>query len=375
MFVTHLVDAMSNLINFDAQQGPSFDSTIVQALNNYDSNSIQAQQQQQQQQQAQAQQQQSQPQQQNNADSQFPIDPSIGDESKNDEAQLAQAAVQQSSTKAKNSQSQQDPNHQRLHRDANKVSKPRVNKPGQKFGAKKKSWVWNWFTQDPIDWNIATCSICNKPIKRLESDKGSPKKLGEHLKTHKIDRNSSIDKRNDIILNEHGNDNENGNQSNNSVESTRHFFNTINSTQSTYQRNEENSSSNQSNPQEKLLNNEKSDNNENLDDSIYNTKKFQNHVMKFLLDHKLPLSTVKSQSFRQIIHTLKPEVVADLNELNNFYPHLLEAIASGKHLDSDHVVNEVINVHVDDHGDVDVHDHNVDEQLHNGSLVGYDDIS
>lgn len=72
----------------------------------------------------------------------------------------------------------------------NPVAKKRKNRPGQKFGAKKKSWVWSWFIQDSQNHNVAACDLCGKIITRLESDKGSPKKLSEHLKTHKIEKDT-----------------------------------------------------------------------------------------------------------------------------------------------------------------------------------------
>ncbi|PVH13942.1 uncharacterized protein CXQ87_002061 [Candidozyma duobushaemuli] len=75
--------------------------------------------------------------------------------------------------------------------DDDKLSKrERKNRPGQKFGAKKKSWVWTWFVQDSRDPNVAVCDYCGKIITRQPSDKGSPKKLSEHLKTHKLSRDS-----------------------------------------------------------------------------------------------------------------------------------------------------------------------------------------
>lgn len=68
-----------------------------------------------------------------------------------------------------------------------KLSKrERKNRPGQKFGAKKKLWVWTWFVQDLLDPNVAVCDYCGKIITRQPSDKGLPKKLSEHLKTHKL---------------------------------------------------------------------------------------------------------------------------------------------------------------------------------------------
>lgn len=71
--------------------------------------------------------------------------------------------------------------------DDDKLSKrERKNRPGQKFGAKKKLWVWTWFVQDLRDPNVAVCDYCGKIITRQPSDKGLPKKLSEHLKTHKL---------------------------------------------------------------------------------------------------------------------------------------------------------------------------------------------
>ena len=68
----------------------------------------------------------------------------------------------------------------------NTHKRERKNRPGQKFGAKKKLWVWTWFVQDLRDPNVAVCDYCGKIITRMPSDKGSPKKLSEHLKTHKL---------------------------------------------------------------------------------------------------------------------------------------------------------------------------------------------
>lgn len=68
------------------------------------------------------------------------------------------------------------------------MKRERKNRPGQKFGAKKKSWVWTWFVQDLSDPNVAVCDYCGKIITRMPSDKGLPKKLSEHLKTHKLNK-------------------------------------------------------------------------------------------------------------------------------------------------------------------------------------------
>lgn len=72
--------------------------------------------------------------------------------------------------------------------EAKHVKKERKNRPGQKFGAKKKLWVWTWFVQDLGNPNMAVCDYCGKIITRQSSDKGLPKKLSEHLRTHKLSK-------------------------------------------------------------------------------------------------------------------------------------------------------------------------------------------
>jgi hypothetical protein len=63
------------------------------------------------------------------------------------------------------------------------------------------------------------------------------------------------------------------------------------------------------------------------------------------------------------VHTLKPEVLSDINELNNLYSSLLDIIGPGKSDDSDDVAADVNN---NQNVDVDHHD-NVDDQLHNST--------
>ncbi|CUS21407.1 LAQU0S03e01904g1_1 [Lachancea quebecensis] len=64
---------------------------------------------------------------------------------------------------------------------------PSASKPKpQQLGAKKRNWCWNWFAQDPNDKQVAVCDYCGRKVRRLKSDRGSPKKLLEHLHTHKI---------------------------------------------------------------------------------------------------------------------------------------------------------------------------------------------
>ncbi|SCW00166.1 LAFE_0B10902g1_1 [Lachancea fermentati] len=73
--------------------------------------------------------------------------------------------------------------HARAHPSAG-PSKPR--RTLHRIGAKKRNWCWNWFAQDEHDKNVAICDYCGRSVRRLKSDRGSPKKLLEHLHTHKI---------------------------------------------------------------------------------------------------------------------------------------------------------------------------------------------
>ncbi|ODV96595.1 hypothetical protein PACTADRAFT_32098 [Pachysolen tannophilus NRRL Y-2460] len=176
----------------------------------------------------------------------------------------------------------------------------RVNKPGQKFGAKKKSWVWNWFVQDHTDPNVAICDQCGKVIRRLPSDKGSPKKLSEHLRTHKIDKETVNPRRDQMI---------GGGPTNTG---TSNSLKTVNPGGLGHL------------PQH-LLN--------EFDVSPYSQIKFHKDIMKFLTDNKLPISVVKSSSFRQMVFTLRPESVEDLNELNNIYASLMEVLKNNENKD------------------------------------------
>lgn len=240
-----------------------------------------------------------------------------------------------------------------------KVTKPRVNKPGQKFGAKKKSWVWNWFIQDPHDCNLAVCDVCHKAITRLASDKGSPKKLGEHLRTHKILKTTENTTRDGSSLVIH------------SEEGQHHFFNTLNIAQETYKlqpmapappketEHEQHQSQQQQGQDSEVP--------QGLDTSPfekgpYTQSKFLKQVMRFVVDNKLPLSVVKSESFRQVVYTLKPGAILDLNELNHLYSQLL----NGEQQDPVHNVVDADHNGTDHgkHKDVDA---NVDDQLTNAS--------
>lgn len=352
---------MSNhLLNFDgSQQNTQIHKAIAEALDNFEP-SLQSQSS-------------------NNPDShdnrnnthhsydQVPIDPSISEaqheqEERDDQhhqrgldandaskatdvatQELAQAAVQQSNAKLKRS-IQQRPTEQK-----HKVTKPRVNKPGQRFGAKKKSWVWQWFTQDPLDHNVATCEFCGKVIKRLSSDKGSPKKLGEHLKTHKIDKDAVNNKR-DNFQNTLGPDpTPSGSHSaNNGTDSTR-YFSTINTTQQHFKDHQlsEEQVTDVVGPVHESGNYKGNDG--QLEESSYSQAKFQKDLMKFLVENKLPLSIVKSSSFKQIIYTLRPEAVNALSELNHLYTSLVDVLAAGKdHIQDNGNDDQNVEVQVED---------------------------
>ncbi|ODV61687.1 uncharacterized protein ASCRUDRAFT_85929 [Ascoidea rubescens DSM 1968] len=231
----------------------------------------------------------------------------------------------------------------------------RVNRPGQRFGAKKKSWVWNWFVQDPENPNIATCDECLKLIARLPSDKGSPKKLCEHLKTHKITKESMNPRRTVVNTGDFSNTLIN-NLTNNNLNNLNNTNNNLNNSSN----NNLNSLSNNNNNNLNLNNNNNNNNNNNIlshqnsniinnsnsyngplslgttsngntvidskefDNTEYTQMKFHKNIMKFLTENRLPIQIVKTQSFRQLIYTLRPDSVLDLNELNNLYSSLLQ---------------------------------------------------
>lgn len=187
-----------------------------------------------------------------------------------------------------------------------RVSKPRINKPGQKFGAKKKSWVWAWFIQDMNDNDIATCDVCNKPIKRLPSDKGSPKKLAEHLKTHKVDKESINPKRDSISIDQNNNE----------------FFQPV---QQPVQpvpsplQHEQTQHQHQHQHQHQQHQHQQSQEDLNGSNSFKKHSKFQKNLVSFLIENKLPLDIAKSSSFKTLILSLKPKTLDDLNNIDQLY--------------------------------------------------------
>lgn len=219
------------------------------------------------------------------------------------------------------------------------MKKERKNRPGQKFGAKKKSWVWSWFVQDSQDPNIAACDYCGKIITRLPSDKGSPKKLSEHLKTHKLTKDSINNSRpipidgNGITYAPNGMP----------LSYPPNFPSQPPPASNTTQIPEDND---EMNPRKRATLNKFKQRNQlnNIDTSLtsfgmnsnrrflsaefdnspYSSMKFHKHLMKFLTENKLSINVIKSHSFQQLIYDLRSDSVTELLELTGLYSSLLE---------------------------------------------------
>lgn len=242
--------------------------------------------------------------------------------------------------------------------------KERKNRPGHKFGAKKKSWVWTWFVQDSQDPNVAACDYCGKIITRLSSDKGSPKKLTEHLKTHKltqmsinnsrpipIDGNgityapngmpmsvepapdvsqvpirlsSHLHMRQDLSTPGRGHvlepqplshlapaHQDHGLIAANRVRHGKRYEQTAPLVPS------QAPSQNQAFGNRRFLS-------PDFDNSPYTAMKFHKHLMKFLTDNKLSINVIKSHSFQQLVYDLRSDSVTELLDLTNLYSSLLE---------------------------------------------------
>ncbi|EGW30945.1 uncharacterized protein SPAPADRAFT_142226 [Spathaspora passalidarum NRRL Y-27907] len=218
------------------------------------------------------------------------------------------------------------------------VKRPRQNKPGQKFGAKKKSWVWVWFVQDSTDSNIAACDYCGKIIVRLASDKGSPKKLSEHLKVHKLDRHS-INYSRSVPMDGFGvTYNHNG-----QVMAQVQHQDAIMEPSTKKQKTSDPDLA--SNPFELGASSRYLC--ADFDNSPYSTMKFHKHLLKFLTDNKLPISVIKSQSFQQIVYDLRSNSIEDLLELTGLYNSLIEVSGYGPregNNESENPINALTNV-------------------------------
>ena len=263
--------------------------------------------------------------------------------------------------------------------------KLRKNRPGHKFGARKRSWVWSWFKQDPSDYNLAICNVCNKSIRRIESDKGSPKKLSEHLKTHKIGRSDAgaTGRVNLFSEGETGsslsyqaqvqNQNQHRPQSQHYHLKQQHHRHQQQQQQQQQQQSDllnilrhrvqdtnnatmrskvspkesvawgdtQSETIAQTGQQQHLPRLQQhpgshpdphphshshvlSDEFSEFDSSPYNPIKFHKHIMQFLSEYHLPLKTLRSKSFLQVIYDLRPQSISDLKELTTLYDSVME---------------------------------------------------
>lgn len=260
-----------------------------------------------------------------------------------------------------------DEGHDTAQNAGDKPIKRRKNRPGVKFGAKKRLWVWLWFVQDYTDPNVAACDFCGKIIVRLPSDKGLPKKLIEHLRTHKLEPNS-VNYSRAIPIDGYGvtytplgepmnypNDREEEDDivTDNVIESTpmRNQMSTavVPATQASPELNENKVAvqTNLNNAYNRPRGNDprrvtvaesqrksrRLDHNlleqrrvirTDFDNAPYSAMKFHKHVMKFLTENRLPIAVIKSHSFQQMIYDLRTEAVSDLAELTTLYSSLLE---------------------------------------------------
>jgi hypothetical protein len=262
----------------------------------------------------------------------------------------------------------------------------RKNRPGQKFGAKKKSWVWSWFIQDSTNPNIAACDYCGKIIIRLPSDKGSPKKLSEHLKTHKLSK-ESINYSRPIPIDGFGTTYTNNGEPLNYPNQFDESSNVITSTSprspiiGTSSHSGTNDASNLSNGTQNQTHNSSDQNalspnfvvpgqqfdngyrkeqlkrkeayslinhrrfvSSDFDNTPYSPMKFHKHLMKFLTENKLPIHVIKSQSFQQLIYDLRSDSINDLMELTSLYSGLLEVSRYEPGGTEDETVNAVSSV-------------------------------
>jgi hypothetical protein len=231
------------------------------------------------------------------------------------------------------------------------IRKERKNRPGQKFGAKKKSWVWSWFIQDSQDPNIAACDYCGKIITRLASDKGSPKKLSEHLKTHKLTKDSINNSRpipidgngityapNGMPLNYPSNFQQAQQVHQTQASNNSHVPNVnpqlsddadeMDPKKKARYNNKYKPRSNVNNIDSSLssfgMNSNRRFLSADFDNSPYSSMKFHKHLMKFLTENKLSINVIKSHSFQQLIYDLRSDSVTELLELTGLYSSLLE---------------------------------------------------
>ncbi|KAI5950411.1 hypothetical protein CANMA_005339 [Candida margitis] len=212
------------------------------------------------------------------------------------------------------SQNSTSSNHNQLQRFSTQSSlKPRrtrKNKPGKKFGAKKRSWVWSWFKQDNRNPNLAVCNKCMRVIIRVTSDKGSPKKLIEHLKTHRITAGHRTTPIGENIGADHGQRSGEDEQ----ARGTSYYVRTSNLERQCSQTERGNAlSSGFAGPYTPPF-----------ISHVYSKRSFQHHLLAFLLENKLPVNIIRSESFQKAIGDLRPGAFADLQELIYFYDSCMQ---------------------------------------------------
>ncbi|KAG5417568.1 hypothetical protein I9W82_005204 [Candida metapsilosis] len=189
-----------------------------------------------------------------------------------------------------------------------KSKRKRKNRPGKKFGAKKRSWVWSWFKQDSKNPNIAVCNNCMRAVVRVPSDKGSPKKLVEHLRTHGVTSGMRPSPGRHADTTHQYRDTQTGQHSTNQDHSGSSF------TRQEFTRNEAPLSSGQQLPPQSYT---------------FDTKLFYHHLLAFLIENQLPIDIIRSREFHEVVNDLRSEAVADLQELLRLYDSLIQVSQFG----------------------------------------------
>ncbi|KAI5957968.1 hypothetical protein KGF57_002776 [Candida theae] len=187
-----------------------------------------------------------------------------------------------------------------------KAKRKRKNRPGKKFGARKRSWVWSWFKQDAKNPNIAVCNTCLRAIVRVSSDKGSPKKLLEHLRTHGITagtRNSPADRQTG-----------DGDDQTRCSSTTQHFQ------PRSFTRQDPPSGESEAHVGQRM---------HLIRNDAYHTRAFHQHLLSFLIENKLPINIIRSRQFHQVVQDLRLEAIPDLQELLYLYDSFVQVSQFG----------------------------------------------
>lgn len=212
----------------------------------------------------------------------------------------------------------------------------RKNRPGKRFGAKKKSWVWSWFTQDSENHSVAACDYCGKVVIRIPSDKGSPKKLMEHLRLHGLSATSINYSRADSVPEA---------DTASPASNFSHVSNTSAPTSGPSLVSDESNTSMTSDISDSRLSMILTPQSiptlkpatlqqcaqvpsryisPQFDNTAYSPMKFYNHLLNFLRENKLPLSTIQTHSFQQMVYDLKSDALKDMLKLSEMYADILD---------------------------------------------------